>query len=85
MQDVTAPDVTFKVMDGTTSTERAQMQLQKKAVVAFAGSALIGGLQTLGTFAFNRITAAVGTTLTLENESTENAPMVLEVPRCQLM
>jgi hypothetical protein len=81
MQDVTAPDITIKVMDGTTSTETAKMQLQKKAVVAFAGSALIGALTTLGTFAFNRITADVGTTLTLENESTENAPIVLEVPR----
>ncbi|CAB4003491.1 Hypothetical predicted protein [Paramuricea clavata] len=67
----------FEVFDSITSAEAAQ----KRVVIAIAGSVLLGSLSTLATFTFSRITADVGTTLTLENGSTENAPIVLEDPR----
>lgn len=71
----------LKVLDTIPNAETAQ----KRIVTTIAGSFLLGGLSTLASFAFNRITADVGTTLTLENYSNENLPIILEDPRYSLV
>ena len=65
----------FKVRDTITAAATSQ----KKSFVVVP--LLTGILSTLASFTFGRITAAVGTTLTLENGSNDVVPIVLEEPR----
>ena len=64
-----------------TVTSAQEVLWQKRVVTTIVGGLVLGGLSSLGTFAFNRITAEVGTTLVLENGSTEDAPFILIDPR----
>ncbi|XP_028403280.1 uncharacterized protein LOC114526003 [Dendronephthya gigantea] len=68
----------FEVLDTVTSVQEA---LQKRVVTSIVGGLVLGGLSSLATFAFNRITADVGTTLVLENASTEDKPFNLIDPK----
>ncbi|XP_028403281.1 uncharacterized protein LOC114526004 [Dendronephthya gigantea] len=67
----------FEVLDKVTSFQEA---LQKRVVTSIVGGLGLGGLSSLATFAFNRIIADVGTTLVLENASTEDNPFNLIEP-----